>query len=112
MALSTSAVALSGFLIQFLILRAKIGGLHGRALAAQIGRISLASLAMAAAVWTSSHLMRQWLDVTQLARIADLAVSLPGRGGVLLSSKALGLTEIDMVLRSFTGPLQRRFQKG
>jgi peptidoglycan biosynthesis protein MviN/MurJ (putative lipid II flippase) len=113
LALSTSAVALSGFLVQFLLLRNRIGGIHGRALAAQIGRIALASLAMAAAVWTSSHYMRQWLDTGQLARVADLAISLPLGGAVYYwSTKALGLTEIDMVLRSFTGPLQRRFQRG
>ncbi len=112
LALSTSAVALTGFLIQFVILRNRIGGIHGRALAAQTARISLASLAMAAVVWVSSHFMRQWLDTGQLARIADLAVSLPLGGAVYYwSSKALGLTEIDLVLRSFTGPLQRRFQR-
>lgn len=113
LALSTSAVAMFAFLLQFLILRSRIGGIHGRALASQIGRITLAALAMAVAVWVSSHYMRQWLGITHLARIADLAVSLPLGGAVYYCcTKALGLTEIDMVLRSFTGPLQRRFQRG
>jgi putative peptidoglycan lipid II flippase len=35
LALSTSAVALFGFVVLFFILRARIGGIHGRALAAQ-----------------------------------------------------------------------------
>jgi putative peptidoglycan lipid II flippase len=113
LALSTSAVALTGFLVQFLILRTRIAGIHGRVLAAQVGRIGLASLAMAAVVWASSHYMRLWLHTGQLAHLADLAVSLPLGGAVYYwSAKALGLTEIDMVLRSFTGPLQRRFQRG
>ena len=107
LALSTSAVALFGFLIQFLILRHRIGGIHGRALLAQIGRILTAALAMAAVVWLSSHSMRTF-GVSQAWRIADVAVSLPLGGAVYyLSAKALGLTEIDMVLRSFTGPLRR-----
>jgi putative peptidoglycan lipid II flippase len=112
LALSTSAVALFGFLVQFAILRNRIGGIHGRALASQLGRITLASLAMAAAVWLSSYGVRQWLEVSQLARMTDLAISLPLGGAVYYwSAKALGLAEIDMVLRSFTGPLRRRTKR-
>ena len=47
LALSTSAVALFGFLVQFFMLRNRIGGIHGRALLAKIGRICLASTALA-----------------------------------------------------------------
>src|SRR5262249_34616214 len=46
LALSTSAVALFGFLLQFALLRARIGSVHGRMLATQTGKILLASLAM------------------------------------------------------------------
>lgn len=112
LALSTSAVALFAFLLQFLILRNRIGGIHGRALMIQIGRILTASAAMAATVWLSSYGIRSLLDVTHLARIADLLVSLPLGGAVYYwSAKALGLTEIDLVMRSFTGPLRRRLQR-
>ena len=112
LALSTSAVALFGFLLQFLILRNRIGGIHGRALLAQVGRISAASLAMAAVVWLSSYGIRSWLGVSHLSRIADVAVSLPLGGAVYYwIAKVLGLSEIDMVLRSFTGPLRRRLQR-
>lgn len=112
LALSTSAVALFAFFVQIVLLRNRIGGIHGRALLAQTGRILAASAAMAATVWLSSYGMRSWLDVTQLARIADLLVSLPLGGAVYYwSARALGLTEIDMVMRSFTGPLRRRLQR-
>jgi len=108
LALSTSAVALFAFFLQIAMLRNRIGGIHGRALMAQVGRIAVASVAMAAVVWLSSHGLRNWLGITQLARIADLAVSLPLGGAVYYwSAKMLGLGEIDMVMRSFTGPLQR-----
>ncbi len=112
LALSTSAVALFAFLVQFLILRNRIGGIHGRALLTQVGRILTASLAMAATVWLSSYWVRSQMAVTHLARIADLLVSLPLGGAVYYwSAKALGLTEIDLVMRSFTGPLRRRLQR-
>jgi putative peptidoglycan lipid II flippase len=111
LALSTSAVALCGFLLQFILLRNRIGGIHGRALLAQLGKIVAASLAMAAVVWLSSHAMRSF-GVSQMWRLADVIVSLPLGGAVYYwSAKALGLSEIDMVLRSFTGPLRRRIQR-
>jgi putative peptidoglycan lipid II flippase len=108
LALSTSAVALFAFFVQIAILRNRIGGIHGRALMAQVGRIAVASVTMAVVVWLSSRGLRNWLGITQLARIADLTVSLPLGGAVYYwSAKALGLGEIDLVMRSFTGPLQR-----
>jgi putative peptidoglycan lipid II flippase len=112
LALTTSAVALFGFLVQFLMLRNRIGGIHGRALVAQVARVVAASLAMAAAVWLSSHGMRSYLGVGQLARMADVAVSLPlGFAVYYASAKALGLHEIDSVLRSFLNPVTRRLKR-
>ena len=109
LALSTSAVALFGFLVQFFMLRNRIGGIHGRALLAKIGRIGLASAALAVVVWISSHGMRAWFGLGHWARLADVAVSLPlGVAVYYAAVKALGLHEIDMVARSFLGPLQRR----
>jgi peptidoglycan biosynthesis protein MviN/MurJ (putative lipid II flippase) len=112
LALTTSAVALFGFLVQFIMLRNRIGGIHGRALLAQCGRVVAASLAMAVVVWLSSRGMRTYLGVSQLARLADLAVSLPlGLAVYYAGAKALGLHEIDAVLRSFLNPLRRRFER-
>jgi len=109
LALSTSAVALFGFLVQFLILRARLQGVHGRALAAQFLKISGASLAMAAAVFASSHGMEHWLGVAQLARLADLAVSIPlGLAVYYGACRALGVTELDLAAGAFTAPLRRR----
>src|SRR5207253_9392360 len=55
LALSTSAVALFGFLVLFEMLRRRIGGVHGRALGAQLFKIALASLGMAAVIALSSY---------------------------------------------------------
>jgi putative peptidoglycan lipid II flippase len=109
LALSTSAVALFGFVVLFAILRRRIGGVHGRDLATQIGKVSLASAIMGAAIFASSRGMATWLGDSQKARLADLAVSLPiGLAVYYVCCRALGLAEIDGVIRAFAGPIQRR----
>jgi len=112
LALSTSVVALFGFFLLFEILRRRIGGVYGRELAGGIGKVLMASLVMAAVTALSSHEMEHWLGVSQLARLADLAVSIPL--GLLIYygvCRALGVDEVDMAIRAFTGPLSRRFQR-
>ena len=109
LALSTSAVALFGFVILFLILRNRIGGIEGRALAAQLGKVGAASAAMAGAVAVSSHLAEARFGVSQLARLADLAVSIPlGLAIYYGVCRALGVSDIDMAVRAFTAPMRRR----
>lgn len=112
LALSTSAVALSAFLVQFLLLRRRIGGVQGRALLSQTFRIVAASLVMGVVIWISSRGMRSWLGVSHWARIGDVAVSVPlGIGVYYAAAKVLGLNEIDAVLQSFAGPIRRRWQR-
>jgi hypothetical protein len=63
---------------------------------------------MAAAVALSSYGVRTALGVAQFARITDVLVSLPiGLAVYYTAAKMLGLGEIDMVIRSFTGPIRR-----
>ncbi|HEX5432301.1 MAG TPA: murein biosynthesis integral membrane protein MurJ [Bryobacteraceae bacterium] len=110
LALSTSLVALFGFTVLFLILRGRIGGIHGRALAAQLGKISMASLAMAGAVALSSGFISAHMGVSQLARLADLGVSVPlGFAVYYVCCRMLGLSGIDLAIRAFFAPIQRRF---
>jgi putative peptidoglycan lipid II flippase len=109
LALTTSVVALFGFLVQFLVLRNRLGGIHGRALMMQVGKIAVASLAMAATVWATSLSLRSSLGVEQWARLTDVAVSVPvGLAVYYAAAKIVGLHEIDMVMRSFVGPVRRR----
>ncbi len=112
LALSTSVVALFGFFLLFEILRRRIGGVYGRELAGGIGKVLVASLVMAGATALSSRGMERWLGVSQLARLADLAVSIPL--GLLIfygMCRGLGVHEVDMAIRAFTGPISRRFQR-
>ena len=112
LALSTSAVALFGFVVLFAILRRRIGGVYGRELLTQVGKIALASGVMGAVIFVSSRGMEMWLGVSQTARLADLAVSLPlGLVVYYGSCRALGLSEIDSVIRAFARPIRRRLQR-
>jgi len=112
LALATSAVALFGFVVLFLILRARIGGIHGRALAAQLARVGAASVAMAAVVALSSRFMEAHAGISQLGRLADLAVSIPLGLAVFYGiCRALGVSDIDMAVRAFTAPIRRRLAR-
>ena len=112
LALSTSTVALFGFVVLFAMLRKRIGGVHGRALAAQIGKVALASAIMGAVIFALTRGMETWLGVSQMARLADLAVSIPAGLAVYYGAcRMLGLAEIDAVIRAFTGPIRRRLKR-
>ncbi len=112
LAMSTSVVALFGFFVLFGILRAKIGGVHGRELAAGIAKVALASLVMGSVVAVSSRAVSSWLGVSQLARLADLAISLPiGLVVFYAMCRMLGVEELGMAIRAFTAPIRRRIAR-
>ena len=112
LALSTSVVALFGFFLLFEILRRRIGGVHGRELASGIGKVLIASLVMAGITALSSHGVESWLGASQLARLADLAISLPVGLAVFYGMcRALGVHEVDMAISAFTYPVQRRLRR-
>jgi putative peptidoglycan lipid II flippase len=77
LALSTSAVALFSCIALFWILRNRIGGIHGRDLLSSFLKISFAAAAMGLVAWVTSSGIEAWLGVSKLARLTDLAVSIP-----------------------------------
>jgi putative peptidoglycan lipid II flippase len=105
-------VALFGFVVLFEVLRRRIGGVYGRELRAGIAKVLIASLALAAVTALSSHGMERWLGVSQLARLADLAVSIPlGLAVFYGTCRALGVSELDMAIRAFSAPIRRRLRR-
>jgi putative peptidoglycan lipid II flippase len=109
LALSTSAVALCGFLFLFLILRKRIGGIYGRELLTQLGKVGAASAAMAAVVALSSHGMENWLGVSRFARLADLAVSIPlGLAVYYGACQVLRVEDVQLLARAFTARVRRK----
>ena len=113
LALATSAVALFGFVVLFAILRARIGGLYGRELAMGFAKVAVASAAMGGAVFLASRQMERWLGVSQMARRADLAVSMPlGVAVFYLVCRSMGVTDLDMAFQAVLAPLKRRLRRG
>lgn len=109
LALSTSLVALFGFVVLFAILRSRIGGVYGRELARGVTKVAIASAVMGVAVGGVSRGMGMWMGISQLARLADLAVSLPvGLATFYGMCRALGVEELDVAIRAFTSPVRRR----
>jgi len=109
LALSTSVVAVFGAVALFLILRKRIGGVYGRNLAASIWKITAASAVMGAAVLLSSHGIESWLGVHRLARLIDLALSIPlGLVIFYAACRFLRVSELELATRALVNPLPRR----
>ncbi len=108
LALATSAVTLFSSVALFWILRNRISGIHGRALAASIAKISLAAAIMGAAVAFASHTAGAWIGVSRLARLANLAVSVPlGIGVFYLVCRLIKVAEMEAAVRALSVPLAR-----
>ncbi len=111
LALATSAVALFGFVVLFIILRARLGGVYGRELAAGFARVAIASAAMGGAVFLASRGMERWLGVSQMARRADLAVSMPlGVVVFYAACRLMGVTDLDLAFQAVLAPVKRRLR--
>ncbi|HLW75913.1 MAG TPA: lipid II flippase MurJ, partial [Bryobacteraceae bacterium] len=109
LAMSTSVVALFGFVTLFAILRVRIGGIYGRDLAAGIVKVLGASAVMAAAIAVSSHLIEARLGTSRLGRLADVAVSVPiGFAVYYAVCKMLHVDDLDMAIRAVAAPVRRR----
>jgi putative peptidoglycan lipid II flippase len=112
LALATSAVALFGFVVLFTILRNRLGGVYGRELVAGFGRVAIASAAMGAAVFLASHGMERWLGVSQMARRADLALSIPlGVAVFYVVCRLMGVTDLDLAFQAVLAPVKRRLRR-
>lgn len=111
LALSTAAVATFGGLALFVILRRRIAGIYGRNLMDSIWKIAVSSAIMGAVVWLADRFVESRLGADRLARLADLAVSIPL--GVLVFyglCRALRVSELELAARALADPLARRLR--
>jgi len=112
LALSTSIVALFAFFVLFELMRRRAGGVHGRDLVKSVSKVVAASGVMAAVTWATSHAMTNWLGTAQLARMADLVVSIPaGVAAFYGMCRWLGIAEVSVAVRAFTNPIARRMRR-
>ncbi len=109
LAMSTSVVALFGFVVLFAILRKRIGGVYGRELAAGVVKVLIASAAMGAVVMASTYLVEHWLGVSRIGRLGDLVISIPlGCAVFYAACRAMKVDDLDMAIRAITAPVRRR----
>jgi putative peptidoglycan lipid II flippase len=112
LALSTSAVATFGFLAQFWMIRGRIGGIYGRHLAASVLKVFAASAAMGAGIWVSSHFMTGRFGVSQLARLADLCISMPlGLAILYAACRVMKVPDLDAAINAVARPVKRRLKR-
>jgi putative peptidoglycan lipid II flippase len=108
LALSTSVVAIFGFLALFLIIRKRIGGIYGRELFATIMKVTFASALMACVVTASSHLVGAWLGASRLSHALDLLLSIPlGIAVYYFGCRMVGVPEMQVAFSALASPLQR-----
>jgi putative peptidoglycan lipid II flippase len=113
LALSTSSVAIFSSVALFLIMRNRIGGIYGRNLWRSFMRVTLASIAMGATVWTSSHFIRATLGISKMDQLINLAVTIPlGMAVLWFACRALGIAELETAIDALAGPLRRRLPFG
>jgi putative peptidoglycan lipid II flippase len=108
LALSTSLVAIFNFLVLFLIMRNKAGGIYGRNLTASVLKVALASLLMGVAVYFSNREILTALGRNKTGYMVDLAVSIPlGLLVYYYCCRMMKVAELDMAISAVAGPLVR-----
>ena len=112
LALSTSAVAIVGFLILYLTLRRRVGGLYGRNLMRTVLQVTLASAIMGATTWLLTKQMEEIAGTLRMGHLANILVCIPVGIAVFYGAcKMLGVAELDLAFGAVTGPITRRFKR-
>ncbi len=101
LALSTAAVAITGFAALLALLRRRLDGIHGRELASSALRIAAASAVMGGAIWGSSRALGLLLGAGRAASLADVAVSIPlGAAVFAVVGRLLRVSEFDLAVQA------------
>ncbi len=105
LALATSLVAVAGALALFWLLRERLGGIHGRALAVTTSKVALSCAVMAVVVVAVTNTIERWLGTSRLACAADLAISIPVGVAVYAAlAYLLGIAELETAARALHLP--------
>ncbi len=106
LAFSTACVATSNFLILYLLMRAHLGRLESRAMAALLARVGLASLALLAIAWGGGRLLlADWAVQSFWPKLASLTLVIGcAAAAFFLCASALGIGEV----RELAQALRRR----
>jgi len=108
LALSTAAVAISGAIVQFIILRNRVGGIYGRTLFSSVMKITFASAVMAFGVWGAAALAAHWQPAGRGRYLATLALAIPTALGLYYyTCRALKIEDLDLAMTVIAKPLER-----
>jgi putative peptidoglycan lipid II flippase len=109
LALSTSCVATTNFLVLYWLMRSHLGRLESRAMLLLLKRLAVASALLAAICWAGNHyllaasvLMHFWAKLGSLALVIAAAA-----GAFFWCANALGIGE----MREITSAVWRRFSR-
>jgi hypothetical protein len=106
--MSTAAVAISGAILQFLMLRRRIGGIYGRALISSVMKITFAAAVMAFGVWGAAWLAGQWQPAGHARYLATLGLAIPtGLALYYYTCLALKIEEMDLAVAAIGKPFER-----
>ncbi len=108
LALSTAAVAITGAILQFSLLRHRVGGIYGRALISSVMKITFAAAVMSVGVWGAEWLATHWIPAGRARYLLTLAMALPT--GVALyyyTCRSLKIEEMDLAVAALAKPLER-----
>lgn len=109
LALSTSLVALAGFLALFSVLRRRLDGLHGWRLTDSILRTVAASIVMGLIVALSSWLVHRYIPHPRAAQFVDLLISIPaGIATFYAAARLFQIAELPIAVQALAGPIARR----
>jgi putative peptidoglycan lipid II flippase len=110
LALSTSTVAMFSAVALFWVMKNRVGGLYGRSLLDSTLKVFVGALAMGLTVWASSSGIRAIFGISKLARLTDLAISIPiGLVAYYTVCRVLRVPELEIAVQTLAAPLRRRF---
>ncbi len=108
LALSTSTVALFGFVVLLIAMRKRIHGIRGRQLWDTFWKVCVATAVMSAVCFASSRFLAQWLGEHQRTYLLDVLISIPlGFAVFYFTAQSLRIAELDAARKALAGPVGR-----
>src|SRR5579864_5345689 len=109
LALSTACVATSNFLILYILMRAHLGRLESRAMAALLARVALASAVLCAIAWAGANwLLQDWAVRAFWPKCSSLLLVIAASAAAFfICANALGIGEV----RDIATAVRRRWQR-
>jgi len=110
LALSTSCIATSNFLLLYVLMRGHLGKLESRALLTLLGKVTLASAVLALVCWLGSHyLLADWAVQSTAVKAGWLGLTIAlASGAFLLTANAIHIHELREIIAAVQRRLQRR----